>query len=1240
MTAVIMSFSNLAYAQGSLPSQEKTGGEKPHGLTLKKTEQDKQYGKNEKVRVVVELDQKPAIQYAQAQNKRYSTLSNSEKTSLKTKLVNEQKEVKADIAKEDIPVSYKESFTTVLNGFSGEVKYSDIKDLENLDGVKNVHIAHEYARPEVDKSVKPNMIYSKDMVHAKETWQDYGYKGEGTVVAVIDTGIDPTHKDMVLSPETKVDLTPSKVNSLKVSKGLKGKYFTEKVPYGYNYADHDSEIRDLGPDASMHGMHVAGTVGANGDENNGGIKGVAPETQLLAMKVFGNDPGMPSTFSDIYVKAIDDAITLGADVINMSLGSTASFVQPDEPEQKAIVNAVNNGILCAISAGNSAFAGNGAGSPYPSNPDTGVVGSPGLTSESLQVASLENTKLTLEGMALKVDGEDAGYVAYQKQDSPNPIDTFEKDKMDVVYVGDGSAPNYEGKDVKDKVVFVVRNGGFNYAMIQAEAEKQGAAGAIIRGRVEHGDYVSMALNKPSIPLVSLSIADGNQLEAKAKEGKKLEVTFDGKPVSTNNPTAGEMSDFSSWGVTPSLDFKPEITAPGGKIYSTLNDDQYGVKSGTSMAAPHVAGGAALVMQRVDKDFKVSGATRVKLAKNILMNTSRPQLDSGKFNKESKTGNYYSPRREGAGLMDLHAAMKTPVVVTETKSGEGKAALKEVGEKFTFTLNLKNYSSKSVKYKLAGNVQSDLALEGMNLLEADGIFKKGTRDKEDPNKGTFPISFKVGTKQASTIEVKGKSTAKVDVTVDLKDTVDWANDMPLEKVFKNGYFVEGFVRLIDTGSKYPELTIPYVGFKGKWDQAPILDAPVYDDQTFYGVTGLAAEVKGDFEFLGTDATGNVLKDKVSFSPNGDGKHDEAFPVLSFLRNAKKVEYSILDRNKSSLRKLEKQENVIKNYYDGGSEPGFTPVTDAAWDGTVNGSKVKDGLYYYQVKSVIDYPKAKWQTALFPVYVDTKNPAATVKWNDKENTISWTAGDQGTGVASFDVLVNGKSVLKNPLAPSVKEYKLSDLSSRAKVSFVVYDYAGNSVKKSVNTSGEDKAVPSVSIDTPEALSTTTSKTVSVSGNVTDESGVKSFKINGKTVKLVWDAKTQQYNFSHKITYTTDGVKSFKVEAYDGNNNRVAFSRQVILDSTLPTIKVDAPKTVSSKTKTATMKITLWDNYDEMRFYVNDNAEYRHYFKEPYEMRAFTKKISKKVTLKKGKNTYNLKLKDLGGNTVEKKVTITKN
>src|SRR5690625_6196108 len=100
-------------------------------------------------------------------------------------------------------------------------------------------------------------------------------------------------------------------------------------------------------------MHVVGTFVDNGDEANGGIMGIAPEAQLYALKVFGNDPEMQSTYGDIYIKAIDDSIKLGVDALNMSLGSPSGFVSEESPEQQAVSRAVDNGILMSISGGNS-----------------------------------------------------------------------------------------------------------------------------------------------------------------------------------------------------------------------------------------------------------------------------------------------------------------------------------------------------------------------------------------------------------------------------------------------------------------------------------------------------------------------------------------------------------------------------------------------------------------------------------------------------------------------------------------------------------------------------------------------------------------------------------------------------------------------------------------------------------------------------------------------------------------------
>jgi lactocepin len=140
-------------------------------------------------------------------------------------------------------MDYKQNFTTAVNGFSGIVEYGQVAALRKVDGVTKVTIANEYQRPETS----PEMKYSKDIVQAQATWDDYGVKGEGMVVAVVDTGIDPSHKDMVLTDTSKSDLTKAEVEAAAKDKGVLGQFFTEKVPYGYNYYDENNEILDIGP---------------------------------------------------------------------------------------------------------------------------------------------------------------------------------------------------------------------------------------------------------------------------------------------------------------------------------------------------------------------------------------------------------------------------------------------------------------------------------------------------------------------------------------------------------------------------------------------------------------------------------------------------------------------------------------------------------------------------------------------------------------------------------------------------------------------------------------------------------------------------------------------------------------------------------------------------------------------------------------------------------------------------------
>ncbi|MBD8070559.1 cell wall-binding repeat-containing protein [Bacillus sp. PS06] len=1192
------------------------------GQQLKLDVEKEKYKPADKVRVIVEVKGDPAITYATKKGVKYSKLSENEKDKLQTDILKSQKAVKDKISAESLKMEFKENFTTAFNGFSGVVEYGKVAGIKKLTGVANVTVVNEYERP-VDK---PDMKYSKELVEAQKAWTDFGYDGEGMIVGIIDTGIDPRHKDMILSDNSKGELTEKEVASLTSEYNLPGKYHTYKVPYGYNYMDKNQEILDLGPEASHHGMHVAGTVAANGDEEKGGLKGVAPEAQLLALKVFGNDPNMASTWGDIYIKAIDDAIILGADVLNMSLGSTASFVDAEDPEQQAIARAVENGVFMSISAGNSAHFGNGHANPYSSNPDIGVVGSPGLSYDSLQVASLENNFMDLDAMSYSFDGNEIALAPFLSASSVHPNDVDSK-TFEVLSAGlGGTAEDFAGKDFKGKYALIQR-GQYDFTLKALNAQAAGAAGVIIYNNTD--GYVNMVSEEAiKIPQLFMLKTDGDALKAAIDNGQVVSITFNGETTTAANPLAGQMSDFTSWGVTPNLDFKPEITAPGGNILSTLQDNKYGSMSGTSMAAPHVSGGSAIVLQRVEEETNLEGKERINLAKNILMNTSAPVVDKGLYNDYYGIDNAYSPRRQGAGLMQLHAALSTPAVVTEKSTNEAKVALKEItGDTATFTLNVKNLSNKQVTYNVDGNVQTDLAYDGVNALESQGVYKNGTISNNAPWIGEYPISF--STKQ---VTVPANSSKDIKVTIDLKNAIDWFYNAPLEEIFENGYFVEGFVTLTDVSDNNPTLTVPYVGFKGDWNDAPVLDEMIYDgEESFYAVAGF---VDGEGYYLGYDPINeSYSKSLIAISPNGDGQQDEIVPVLSFLRNAKEVQYNILDEEKNKLRTIKSDQNTRKHYYDGARGPMYTYNTANSWDGKVKNKLVADGTYYYEFASTIDYPGKEAQKIQVPVIIDTVDPELTASLS--KDTVKINASDKdGSGVAYIDILVNGKTVLETPLAGNTKEYKLkSQPEAGTIVTVVAVDYAGNDVNAIVN-GDNDKTHPVINIITPDVFSVSNTSEVAVSGTVTDDTKIVEITVNGKKVDFTFNKAENYYEFATKLIFE-DGDQEFFVGAKDDAGNEISISRLVQVDTTLPTLDVEVPTYVTNSTKSVKLKATLADNADELRFFVDGSEEF--YNAPSDQMKKYSKVVETDLTLDPGKNTFELKLVDLAGNTTTKEVVV---
>ncbi|MFD1609380.1 S8 family serine peptidase [Oceanobacillus luteolus] len=1207
--AFLLVFSNFSFASAMVRDLPNAAKQKPNKALeeLKET-----VDPEEEVRVIVEMEDKAPIEIATQRGMKYESLAKSEKNRLEKAAQAKQKKVKDEIKQKKIKAKELQEFTTVVNGFSIEVKQADLEKIVDLPDVKAIHVVNEYERPEVEQ----DMIYSKELVQAQQAWRDYGFKGEGMVVGVIDSGVDPTHRDMILSDNETGKLTESFVNDVIAAENLPGQYYTEKVPYGYNYMDENDEIREIHANANYHGMHVAGTVGANGDEENGGILGIAPEAQILALKVFGNDPDMQSTFGDIYIKAIDDAIKLGADVLNMSLGSGAGFVDPESPEQQAVTRAVENGVLMSISAGNSALFGDGYYYPYASNPDYGVNGSPGVAYDSLQVASYENDFMNVDALEYSIDDE-SKTAAFLSAGSTHPNDVDEKE-FEVVDAGLGLPEDFEDIDVEGKYALIQR-GGNPFTEKALNAQENGAVGAIIYNNTD--GIVNMASDPAiTIPQLFMLKSNGDEIAAALQDGQAVTITFEGENATIENPDAGKMSEFTSWGLTPNLDFKPEITAPGGQILSTLNDNEYGIMSGTSMAAPHVAGGGALVLERVDNEFGYENADRVNLAKNLMMNTST-QIE---FEDA-----LVSPRRQGSGMMQLHAALSTPVVVTESATNEAKVALKEVTENtVSFELTATNYTDEAVSYEANVNVQTDTPVNaGSDIVTAPKLF--GALDLGE--------LATINGENTSTIEVPANGSTSFTVTIDVSSV-----DEELRSVFTNGYWLEGFVTLTDPTDNNPKLTVPYVGFKGEWDAAPIFDEPVWDETSYYGMTGVFTST-GDsgHGILGEDlSTGEIDPEKIAFSPNGDGIQDNALIVLSFLRNAKQVKFQVVDEDGKVLRTIRNEANLRKNYYDNGRSAYYSLVGNRAWDGKIAGKPAEEGKYFLQAEGVIDYPGAEPQTLRLPVILDVTEPEVEAALDPKDNLLTVEFDDgKGSGVAYWEVYVDGELVVEEPYVNGETEHEFNEPvdPEEQEVTVVAVDYAGNSTEQEAELVPQDTTAPDLRVTTPETLGVETDKEVVISGYATDASGISEITVDGVPAEVTYDEEKDRYNFSFTINHRRDGYYLNKIKAVDNAGNEAEFSRRYFVDSTPAKVNVNAKK--KTKDETADLKVKIKDDLDQIDVFINGDHVYFNELSQPYGSKKFNETLEFEVALEEGENVFEVQVVDLGGHETVEYVTIEK-
>ena len=488
-----------------------------------------------------------------------------------------------------------------------------------------------------------------------------GIDGTGIKIAVIDTGVDFNHPDLF-------------------GWGPDG-----KVIGGYNFI----EENQLPMDTNGHGTKVAGIIAADGN-----TLGVAHKAKILAYKVSEDGEGVSS---ELIRKAIEKAIEDKADIINISLGVNKTNSKIDS----AVNHAWDNGIFVVTAAGND-------------GPELKTIGSPGRNFESITVGATYNNMTSSLIATLEID-ENQYTVIPMVGSSKTQEPIIEK----IVFGGFGKNSDLENIDVKNAILIVERGSNIEgellfFSIKEMNAAKAGAKALIVYNN-QPGIFLGELIHEfsepgyvPQIPVVSIDREEGLEI-IKAIERKSLGIMN-----LFYNPDF--IAHFSSRGPVSPFYIKPDIVAPGAYINTTQINASYNLTSGTSFAAPHVSGAAALLLQKNPElqNYEI---------KSLLVTTVQPVSNA--------YGQEFSLHESGSGRLDIANAYNANLIISPTnfvvnlspnqlqieKQLELKliqGSLEKIGVKFEgpefieFTYNLKN-----------NNLQIGLSVVGEKYGEHEG-----------------------------------------------------------------------------------------------------------------------------------------------------------------------------------------------------------------------------------------------------------------------------------------------------------------------------------------------------------------------------------------------------------------------------------------------------------------------------------------------------------------------------------------
>ena len=1180
-----LDFTKVSNKSVSADIGRKTFGEK---------EQKSAYAANDVVRVSIFLKDKSTIE---AGFEVKDIAENYAAMSYRDDLQRKQDVVVAEIekvTKKDLDVVW--NLTLAANLISANVEYGQIEKIEKINDVKEVVVETQYA-PDVLKqpvAYDPNMATSSVQIGSNLTWAA-GYTGAGSRIAVIDTGTDDDHQSfseegylyslgkLAEKANKSVDeyiaglklMTADEVagvaDKLNVEIDPAKTYLNAKLPFAYNYVDKDYDINHDNDTQGEHGSHVAGIATANSyiETENGfepalstvKTQGVAPDAQLITMKVFGKGGG---AYDSDYMVAIEDAIVLKADSINLSLGSgNPGMSRNSNAQYQAILdNLVECGVVVSISAGNSgAWADSSEpGDIYNDDVSFQTDGSPGSYDNALTVASIDNAGSS--GYYLTVGDNVIFYSDSSASYGAKTLDSIAGEYQYVYIDGFGTPEDWAalGEGALEGKIAVCSRGTTSFYEKANAAVEAGAVATIIYNNQEGTIGLDLTGYNYEAPCVSITQAEGAILKANATavevEPEKpttpaVEETADEAdpvaeeaaseaediaPASEETETEAEtaddedasapaeadneaetaapvqvdtqaeeqekvtyylgtftvaenaasqlyddeyytMSDFSSWGVPGSLKLKPEITAPGGNIFSVNGAIEggkgYENMSGTSMAAPQIAGMAALAAQYVrEKGLAAqTGVNERTLIQSLLMSTAEPVLESDRV--------YYSVLNQGAGLANINNVINADSYIlmgadaTDSyKDGKVKVELGDDPDKkgeYSFSFSVNNLTAEEKTYDLSVKLFTQ-AIEDEYLSKTTTTFNSWTE-------------FRGSSVSDNTVTVGANGTADVNVIVTLSDS-----GKSLLEQYENGAYIEGYVFVTPSGEdadKRVAHSIPVLGFYGNWSDPSVFEVGSYVE---YYLTG---EEDRD-PYLGDDSVNAFAvtdaDNKKQYYFGGNPYIDEEYmPERNAINSADAitVSYAAIRNAADSRLAVYGEDGLLSSanngsiscayYYSNGSEWRNTGATFRA--GTVLGTVAENTAVELAFEAALEYyvdesGNVSWDelgegaALTIPAVVDNTAPSVlSVEVDNENNKLIVTVQDNQyvAAVALFDK--TGSEILaadgSNPDADkgekTVYEISVEGIQGK-KFLLQAYDYAMNTVTYEINHQiGEDIPMP---------------------------------------------------------------------------------------------------------------------------------------------------------------------------------------